>query len=193
MKPIKIYGESKTGTTYLQKLLELNTDADIIPGNDWSRLGWKHGFPQHGDALYIFIFRNVYEWAKSLIADPIDKRFNGLEAKFGGANYDHWNMWENPIQCRTAKYYSYLGFGLTHETIIINYDWLRKDLESLFLELEYYGYDHRMIKDIQTHTYKAIEYRDNPDRKPLTKQQKSFIDSQIDPELESFVDNLTIE
>jgi len=194
MRPIKIYGESKTGTTYLQHLLELNTNAEILEGNEWSPLGWKHGFPQAGDALYIFIFRDVYEWAKSLMADTVDRRFNGLQEKFGGTQYDFWNVWKNPIQCRIAKYYSYLGFAELNDTILVDLDYLRM-LPNSIIRLLYgkYSYKYTGFKDIPTHAYKNIEGRDNPDRKPLSKDQKAFIDSQIDQKLESFVHNLTIQ
>lgn len=197
MKPIKIYGESKTGTTYLQKLLELNTDAEILEGNAGSPLGWKHGFPQAGEALYIFIFRDVYEWAKSLIADPIDKRFNGLESEFGGTKYDFWNVWQNPIQCRIAKYYSYIGFAEVNDTLLVSYEYLSENPYSIMgymWERSYPGLPRaKEFQDIPNHTYKDVEGRDNPDRNPLTEQHKTFIDSHVDPKLESFVNNLTIQ
>lgn len=193
MKPIKIYGESKTGTTYLEHLLKKNTDADVLESSDWGPLGWKHGFPQAGDATYIFIFRNVYEWARSLLADDIDNRFNGLEAKFGpSGNSDH--AWENPIKCRTAKYYSYLGFARLYkeESILVSYEYLRRmPQEVLWVAID--GFDKDSFQDIPNHTYKDIEGKDNPDRPELTEEQIAFIDSQTDKALESFVDNLTIE
>lgn len=197
MKPIKIYGESKTGTTYLQHLLEKNTDAKIIEGNDWSRLGWKHGFPVAGYALYIFIFRDVYETAKSLIADPIDKRFNGLEAKFGDCSEDHWKPWNSWLECRKAKYYSYIGFSKFHTSILVNCGALRKDPMELIGLIRCWGTSTKETLDnfeyLTSHAYRDTESRDNPDRKPLTAPQKQYIDENIDPELEAFVNNLTIK
>lgn len=201
MKPIKIYGESKTGTTYLEYLLKKNTDAEVLESSDWGPLGWKHGFPQSGDALYIFIFRNAYEWARSLLADDIDKRFNGLELKFGpSGNSDH--VWENPIKCRTAKYYSYIGYDRLAElnSLLVGYEFLRKFPYSIIDRIRYIDYegnydlvDRDNFQDIPNHTYKDIEGKDNPDRPELTEDQIAFIDSQTDKALESFVDNLTIE
>lgn len=196
MKPIKLYGESKTGTTYLQHLLEKNTDAEVIGGGPMEHLGWKHGFPQHGDVTYIFIFRGIYEWAKSLIVSQKDKRFNGLRNQFGSTENWFWRVWGNPIDCRTAKYYSYLGFGLTHETTLISLEYLKTDegRGALFDELSYLGYTIKNpIEDIGTHVYYKSDSRDNPKRRDLEPSEIRFIDSQKDPTLEQWVDNLTIE
>ncbi|MBI2311685.1 MAG: hypothetical protein HYU77_04185 [Betaproteobacteria bacterium] len=71
---VKIYGERNTGTNYLQRLVALNFDAALLPGEapaDWLRqfgngersrdryfeltfaqnLGWKHGMAPDPDAL----------------------------------------------------------------------------------------------------------------------------------------------
>lgn len=194
MKPIKIYGESKTGTTYLQHLLELNTDAEIIGGGAKERLGWKHGFPQHGDVTYIFIFRDIYEWAKSLIVSKKDKRFNGLRNQFGSTENWFWNVWGNPIECRTAKYYSYLGFRELHDCIFVNLSQLKKEQGSLFLKLKQRDYSvNNPIKDIEKHVYYDSDTRDNPKRRPLEPSEIRFIDAKKDPILEAYVNKLTIE
>lgn len=194
MKPIKLYGESKTGTTYLQKLLEINTDAEIIGGGPREKLGWKHGFPQQGEATYIFIFRDIYEWAKSLIVSKKDKRFNGLRNTFGSTDNWFWNVWNNPIECRTAKYYSYLGFNELSECIFISLEFLREDQFPLMMRLKDKGYsvnDH--IEDVQTHVYYTSDSRDNPDRRLLEDSELRFIDAKKDNRLEDFVTNLTIQ
>lgn len=193
MKPIKTYGESKTGTTYLQHLLEKNTGAEVIGGGPMEDLGWKHGFPQHGDATYIFIFRGIYEWAKSLIVSQKDKRFNGLRNQFGSTENWFWRVWSNPIECRTAKYYSYLGFEKLNDCIFVSLESLREDQQPLMVELERRGYNVKSpIKDVKTHVYYQSETRDNPKRRDLEPSEIRFIDSKKDPILEQWVDNLTI-
>lgn len=195
-KPIKIYGESKTGTTYLQKLLELNTDAEILGGSAWEPLGWKHGFPQSGEALYIFLFRDIYEWARSLVSSSIDKRFNGLTKQFGGTDNDFWNVWENPIKCRTVKYYSYLGFAKTNNTMCIGYNYLRNGMgiEDLLCSMAFIGYAvDEEFQDIKSHTYIETQGKDNPNRRDLTEEEIAFIDSEKDANLEQYVNQLTIE
>lgn len=192
MKPIKIYGESKTGTTYLQHLLELNIDAEIIGGGVQERLGWKHGFPQHGDVTYIFIFRDLYEWAKSLIVSQKDKRFNGLRNQFGSTENYFWNVWNNPIECRTAKYYSYLGFRELHDCVLVSYEYLRNNPEQVMWVIGD-DFDKDSFKDVETHVYYESDTRDNPKRRDLEPSEIRFIDAQKDPALEEFVTNLTIE
>lgn len=194
---IKIYGESKSGTTYLQSLLEANTDGKILGGSDWDELGWKHGFPETSKVLYIFIFRNVYEWTKSLKADTVDKRFTGIEGRFGNRpdNFQHhWGSWENMYKCRTAKYYSYLGFYTLHNAILLKYEYLREYPEALHRLREYGFYVNDKIKDIKNHSYKpGIKGKDNPAREPLTCSEIKYINSQIDQKIEKFVRNLTIK
>lgn len=193
MKPIKLYGESKTGTTYLQHLLELNTDAEILDGSPRAPLGWKHGFPKHGDVIYIFIFRDIYEWAKSLIVSQKDKRFQGLRNEFGSTDNWFWNVWNNPIECRTAKYYSYLGFAELHDCIFISLEHLTKEPESLFLDLQRRGYTvENSVKDIEKHVYYDSNDRNNPKRRELEPSEIRFIDSKKDDTLERWVNQLTI-
>ena len=63
---IQIYGERCSGTNYLEELLLLNFDVEII----WS-YGWKHFFgfndvSNSDDVLFIGIIRNLEDWINSL-------------------------------------------------------------------------------------------------------------------------------
>ena len=66
MKKVTIYGERCSGTNYLEQLLLLNFDVEII----WD-YGWKHFFgfndlTNSDDTLFIGIIRNLEDWINSL-------------------------------------------------------------------------------------------------------------------------------
>jgi hypothetical protein len=66
IKKVTIYGERSSGTNYLEKLLLLNFDVEIV----WS-YGWKHFFgfndlSNSDDVLFIGIVRNLEDWVNSL-------------------------------------------------------------------------------------------------------------------------------
>ena len=66
MKKVTIYGERCSGTNYLEELLLLNFDVEIV----WC-YGWKHFFgfsdlSNSDDTLFIGIIRNLEDWINSL-------------------------------------------------------------------------------------------------------------------------------
>lgn len=66
MKKVTIYGERCSGTNYLEELLLLNFDVEIV----WD-YGWKHFFgfndlTNSDDTLFIGIIRNLEDWVNSL-------------------------------------------------------------------------------------------------------------------------------
>jgi len=66
LKKVTIYGERCSGTNYLENLLLLNFDIEIV----WS-YGWKHFFgfndlSNTDDVLFIGIIRNLTDWTNSL-------------------------------------------------------------------------------------------------------------------------------
>ena len=66
MKKVTIYGERCSGTNYLEELLLLNFDVEIV----WD-YGWKHFFgfndlTNSDDILFIGIIRNLEDWINSL-------------------------------------------------------------------------------------------------------------------------------
>ena len=66
IKKIQIYGERCSGTNYLEEVLLLNFDVEII----WT-YGWKHFFgfndvSNSDDVLFIGIIRNLEDWINSL-------------------------------------------------------------------------------------------------------------------------------
>lgn len=186
---VKIYGEAKSGTTYLEHLLRKNTDCEVLGGSDWDEGGWKHGFPQKGEYRAVFLVRNVYEWARSMMGDTKDKRFGGLQAKFGSEKYDFWHRWANPLECRKAKYFAYIGFLRVHGGVIINFDHLRGDPKAVIYEIKPFD----MFSDIEGHVYLDVEGRDNPKRPELTDEDKAFIDKNTDKSLERYINGITIE
>jgi hypothetical protein len=69
MNKVTIYGERCSGTNYLQELLLLNFDIEIV----WN-YGWKHFFgfndlSKSNDVLFIGIVRNLEDWINSLYRD----------------------------------------------------------------------------------------------------------------------------
>ena len=70
LKKITIYGERCSGTNYLEEILLLNFDVEIV----WS-YGWKHFFGfddlnDSNDVLFIGIVRNLCDWVNSLYRNP---------------------------------------------------------------------------------------------------------------------------
>ena len=66
IKKVQIYGERCSGTNYLERILCLNFDVEII----WN-YGWKHFFgfsdlSNSDDVLFIGIIRNLEDWINSL-------------------------------------------------------------------------------------------------------------------------------
>jgi len=66
MKKVTIYGERCSGTNYLEELLLLNFDVEIV----WN-YGWKHFFgfndlTNSDDTLFIGIIRSLEDWINSL-------------------------------------------------------------------------------------------------------------------------------
>jgi hypothetical protein len=66
MKKVQIYGERCSGTNYLEELLLLNFDVEIV----WD-YGWKHFFgfnnlTNSDDVLFIGIIKNLEDWINSL-------------------------------------------------------------------------------------------------------------------------------
>ena len=70
IKKVTIFGERCSGTNYLEELLRLNFDVEIV----WS-YGWKHFFgfnnisQNSDDVLFIGIIRNLEDWVNSLYRD----------------------------------------------------------------------------------------------------------------------------
>lgn len=71
IKRIQLYGERASGTNYLKQLLVKN-----IPNTaHTNQYGWKHffppkTFPNSEDCLFIVIYRNPFDWLRSLHLQP---------------------------------------------------------------------------------------------------------------------------
>jgi len=96
IKKVTIYGERCSGTNYLEELLLLNFDVEII----WS-YGWKHFFgfndlTNSDDVLFIGIVRNLEDWINSLyrekhhlsssLTENIDNYLNSTFCSWNGDN-----------------------------------------------------------------------------------------------------------
>jgi hypothetical protein len=90
MKKIQIYGERCSGTNYLQQLLCLNFDIEII----WN-YGWKHFFgfqdlSNSDDVLFIGIIRNLNDWVNSFYREKYhlpDNLTNNIDAFLNNTFY----------------------------------------------------------------------------------------------------------
>ena len=71
MKKVTIYGERCSGTNYLEELLKLNFEIELV----WD-YGWKHFFGFNDlskgsdDVLFVGIIRNLHDWLNALYRDP---------------------------------------------------------------------------------------------------------------------------
>lgn len=133
----------------------------------------------------MFLFRDVYEWAKSLLAsDPATvDTFHGLQQGYG----KHNQFWETPFAYRNERYYQYMSFARLHNGILLKYDHLRTSPDCI---ADLLGVE--KIADISNHVYRDASGKDNPKRKTLRSNQHKIIERHIDPKLESFVDDLSI-
>lgn len=175
---IKVFGEARSGTTYLEKLLQKN-GCGVMPNGKGHDSGWKHGFPKHTKgALHVFLMRDIYQWIRSM-ATGFDSRWDGLREQF-----DHW---EHPIECRTAKYISYINFASRYGAVLLNTEHLKSnpDVITTFTDIE-------TVDDITKHVRLGIDSKDDPNRLQLTERQIKWIDEHKNDHIESFVDNLTV-
>lgn len=70
MRKVTIYGERCSGTNYLENLLRINFDVEVV----WA-FGWKHFFGYSDlsnteDVLFIGIVRNLEDWVNSFYRRP---------------------------------------------------------------------------------------------------------------------------
>lgn len=179
---IKLYGEAKSATKYVEELIAMNTDAELAPNGS----PWKHGFPEPGDYDCVFLMRDAYEWIKSYLADPSDSRFRGLYAPFG-------EDWNNILECRTAKYKAYMEYLDTRGGLLLKTEHVKYNPGAI-RHLKAFGYEvDRPVEDIPSHMRLDVDGKDNPNRKPLTDEQRDFIQRNINDEIEATLNSLTVE
>ena len=68
---LQLFGERCSGTNYVEQLLRRNA-IGLVPTD---RHGWKHGFVHRlegrlDDTLFILVFRDPFDWARSLWQKP---------------------------------------------------------------------------------------------------------------------------
>lgn len=183
---VKVFGEARSATTYLEDLFEKH-GFDVLPNGVGTPSGWKHGFPKHTNgALHVLLMRDACEWIRSMMTG-FDARWNGLQSKFGGTE-DHWGYWQHPMECRTDKYRAYIRFAKRHGAVLLKTEHLKGCPEMIteFTALS-------EVDDITEHVRLGIDSKDDPKRPTLTKQQKEWIRNNTDKEIEKYVDQLTYQ
>ena len=74
-KYFKVFGERRSGTSYLALLLQRNFTFDYLGPHWTSPLGWKHGVPdaamlaadpRSAETAFFFVTRNPYNWVWSM-------------------------------------------------------------------------------------------------------------------------------
>lgn len=183
---IKVFGEARSATTYLEQLLDKH-GLDVLPNGVGTPSGWKHGFPSYTEGvLHVLLMRDIYEWSRSMMTG-FDSRWNGLKSDFGG-DEDHWGVWEHPIACRTAKYISYINFAHKYGAVLLKTEHLKQHPQVI---TEFTGLDE--VEDIERHVRLGIGCKDDPSRPRLSTDDRSWIDSVKNEAIESFVDGLRYE
>lgn len=183
---VKVFGEARTGTTYLEALFDKH-GFEVLPNGVGTASGWKHGLPTCTQgALHVLLMRDVYEWVRSM-ATGFDARWNGLTEQFGG-DEDHWGVWKHPLECRTAKYISYINFASSYGAVLLNTEYLKAHPSVL---TDFTGLTE--VDDITEHVRLGIDSKDDPARPELTDKQVGWIDEHVNRDIEVFVEGLTCQ
>ncbi|MCK5017094.1 MAG: hypothetical protein KAS32_08475 [Candidatus Peribacteraceae bacterium] len=211
---ITIRGERRSGTNWLQKILKhTNCTIDINYKFGWKHGFFEpiHYNQYHNSDLIIVLFKDVYSWLLSLNDDPKHmpwaKEINF--SKFVRHEYysiadvpwfvDNCNLkkgdelreynldgirFKNIIQLRNAKYRDWLNIRNRIENVeYILYDDLLKNPDKLTERLRVkYKIESKPLK--LRHFEKKQFYLNKEYMRDISKQDKDFIDSQIDSKLE---------
>ena len=65
MKKVTIYGERCSGTNYLEELLLLNFDVEIVWDYDWKHFFGFNDLTNSDDTLFMGTIRNLEDWINS--------------------------------------------------------------------------------------------------------------------------------
>lgn len=209
IKKFKIFGERNTGTNYIMQLIKKN-----IPDLEYMAKPWKHSCSLNGkgddDTLYIFTFRSLDAWLKSMYNSPyhINKKDNFL--KFISTNL--WNPDEGSSKCKfikedynnifelrydkfiksietSKKVNNYILVNLTNlqkqggkKLIDIIYEKFRKDINYNFIDITKHTKCKKNVND--------INYSDNIiyDKILYNKIKEKYINKDI----ENFIDSMVI-
>lgn len=163
MRKITIYGERCSGTNYLEKLLLLNFDVEII----WD-YGWKHFFGFNDltgsdDVLFIGIIRNLEDWLNSLyrekhhlppdLTENIDTflgnsffsvDYSGNEFKFD-VNIETKQKYKNIFESRLVKNKFLIKTmpKIVKNYCLITYDDLCNDFINIMHRFKHFGLEIR--------------------------------------------------
>lgn len=137
LKPIylKIYGLPRSGTNYLQFMIERNLKIYVLN----TKKGWKHGRIQSDEITSVAIFKNPFSWLVSVYAfaikrpkifhinpnisfkDYIRKEFV-MDTDISGPGSEHvYQLSSNPIQhwnYMNDHWFSHADFWIRYEDLL---------------------------------------------------------------------------
>lgn len=173
LKHFLVKGERCSGTNYLEKLIEENLGVPLLNPPDW-----KHGYvalsvtdnfiKPKTDYLTIFIFRNVFDWARSFYimphhlpgsksghweVQPTFEKFIRQEVRMIDANNEERNMDRHPytfehpkniFELRKWKTQNWLSYSkLNKPAYYVKYEDLLINPERIIREIndQWFGID----------------------------------------------------
>lgn len=122
---VQILGERCSGTNFLQKMLEENFDIECV----WSA-GWKHWPLPHlvkSDVVYIYIHRNIHDWAASNVKHRHHVPHNVVDILRTKWKVDAKNVPNNVPRTLLEQREAFLETIFTMQGNIhywVDYDWL---------------------------------------------------------------------
>lgn len=105
IKNIQIYGERCSGTNYLQLLLQQNLESVRVRPT----FGWKHFFHKEGveaadDYLFVIIYRNPFDWLRSINKKPHHAAPELRKNDFSDfIRKEWWCIWDEQAKKRAEK------------------------------------------------------------------------------------------
>jgi hypothetical protein len=141
---VKIHGQHRTGTNFVQKLLKVNAPQVVSPWPEES--GWKHGpFEDHRRRRYLIVARHPMAWAESFHNWELAHHRTTLKS-FGEflraplsdeRSAKVWNC-TGPLELYATSYAAWLASPLS--TAVLRYEDVLEDLDAaltmLFRELD---------------------------------------------------------
>lgn len=124
---IKVHGLLRTGTNYMQKLL--NNNFDVVCLGD-TESGWKHGPCNYKSYInYVFLVKNPYSWVRSFMEwEKIHKRIGGITLEeFLVAPVSHpelreaWSV-SNPVEAWNRTLESWTRYMSRGNVVFIRYE-----------------------------------------------------------------------
>lgn len=182
-KYFKVYGERRSGTSYLALLLQRNFTFDYMGPHWTSPLGWKHGVPElqalaadprRAATAFFFVTRNPYNWVWSMkryaphmlhkcalplpafFADPWDERDRISEAGLAIEGF----AYDNLLDLRYRKLQAAAGIEAQPMHRITRYEDVVSDWSDFLHGCEAEFGLKRRLRDLHDATDRADATRD---------------------------------